>query len=104
MRVCPRAEQYTLSLEAILTSRQGRTAQPDKAHGQILQNPRGAVALSEGRAGQCWIVCTSLRLEGPSELLEGVADAVMHPQVRGDRVVPVAQVLHERVPGGDGAR
>jgi hypothetical protein len=66
--------------------------------------PHGALALSQGRARQSWIAGMSLRSEGHRELLEGVADAMMHRQVRGDRVVPAAQVLHERVPGGDGAR
>jgi hypothetical protein len=44
------------------------------------------------------------RLEGDRELVEGLAEPVAGGDVGGDLVVAVAEVLDERVPGGDDPR
>ena len=48
-----------------------------------------------------WILRGS---DGSCEVVEGAAEAVAGGDVRGDVVVAAAQVLHERVAGGDDPR
>jgi hypothetical protein len=42
--------------------------------------------------------------EGQDKLVKRDADPILHGQVGGDRVVAAAQILHEGMSGGDGAR
>jgi hypothetical protein len=42
--------------------------------------------------------------EDQGQLVECDADPILHGQVGGDREVAAAQVLHEGMSGGDGAR
>jgi hypothetical protein len=67
-------------------------------------NPRvwkGGVALIDRR--QCCSPARSCsRAYRQSARSVNATDAIMNGRVGGDRVVTAAQVLHERVPGGDG--
>jgi len=46
----------------------------------------------------------SRRSEDERKVVERDPNSIMDRHVGGQRVVPAAQVLHERMPGADGAR
>jgi hypothetical protein len=54
--------------------------------------------------GQRRSVAWMLRSDGQCEVVEGVAEPVVSRDVGGDLVVAAAQVLHERVAGGEDPR
>jgi hypothetical protein len=54
--------------------------------------------------GQRRSVAWMLRSDGQCEVVEGVAEPVVSRDVGGDLLVAAAQVLHERVTGGQDSR
>jgi alkanesulfonate monooxygenase SsuD/methylene tetrahydromethanopterin reductase-like flavin-dependent oxidoreductase (luciferase family) len=64
----------------------------------------GAVALVQADRARTGIASSSLLVEDQGQLVECDADPILHGQVGADRVVAAAQVLHEGMSGGDGAR
>ena len=70
----------------------------------ILRREGVVVALLQAERARSGFAGGSFRLQEWSKVVERGADSITDRQVDGDRVMPAAHVLHECMPGCDGAR